>query len=107
MDLVIVFCTFPDRDCAARVATALVEASLVACVNVLPAVESIYRWEERLETASEVLALMKTAASAYPALEARLKELHPYEVPEIIAVPAAQVHPAYAAWVEASTAQPS
>ncbi len=104
MDILLVFCTFPDLDCARRVGTALVTEALAACVNLLPAVESIYQWEGKLETSQEVLAIMKTTQAGYAALEARLKALHPYEVPEIIAIPPSHVQPAYAKWVGDSVA---
>jgi periplasmic divalent cation tolerance protein len=99
MALLVVFCTFPDKEAAQRIALALVEERLVACVNVLPGVRSVYRWEGRVETAEEVLAVMKTTEEAYAGLEARIKELHPYEVPEIVAVPVGKVEARYAGWV--------
>ena len=85
-DILIVFCTFPDLGQARETGTALVEAQLAACVNLIPAVESIYRWEGKVETAAEVLAVFKTTSEAWPRFESRLRELHPYEVPEIVAV---------------------
>lgn len=103
---IVVFCTFPSREVAAPIATKLVEEKLVACVNLLPGVKSIYRWEGKVESAQEVLGLMKTTASGYDALEARLKALHPYEVPELVALPASRVQPAYAKWVEESVGEP-
>ena len=102
-DIMVVFCTFPDSDVAKRIAQELVKGRLAACVNVLPGVESIYQWKGELETSSEVLGLIKTTAAMYPTLETRLKELHPYDVPEIVAVPASKVHPAYAQWVREMT----
>lgn len=102
-DIIIVFSTFPDRDAALKVAEALVEGGLAACVNLLPGVESIYKWKGETECTGEVLALIKTSAGIYPTLEARLKDLHPYDVPEIVAVPACRVHPAYAQWVREMT----
>jgi periplasmic divalent cation tolerance protein len=102
-DIVVVFCTFPDSDTAKRIAQELVKNHLAACVNVLPGVESIYQWKGELETSSEVLGLIKTTTVMYPTLETRLKELHPYDVPEIVAVPASRVHPAYAQWVREMT----
>ena len=99
MALLVVFSTFPDADSARRTATALVEENLVACVNLLPGVQSVYRWEGRIETAGEVLAVMKTMEEAYAKLEARIRELHPYEVPEIVAVAAEQVEERYGKWV--------
>ncbi|RBP39851.1 periplasmic divalent cation tolerance protein [Roseimicrobium gellanilyticum] len=104
-DIVVVFCTFPDSETAKRIAQELVKGRLAACVNVLPGVESIYEWKGELESASEVLGLIKTTGTMYPTLEARLKELHPYDVPEIVAIPASKVQPAYAQWVREMTSQ--
>lgn len=84
---------------ARQIGTALVERQLAACVNLVPAVESIYRWEGKIETASETLAIFKTTRAAYPAFEAALTELHPYEVPEIIAISPDQVAEPYRSWV--------
>ena len=98
-DLLIVLCTFPDHGKARETGTALVELQLAACVNLIPAVESIYRWEGKVETSAEVLALFKTTREAWPRFEQRLKELHPYEVPEIVALAPEQVSAAYARWV--------
>lgn len=100
MNLLVVLCTFPDIEKARQTGTALIEAQLAACVNLCPAVESIYRWEGSIETASEVLAIFKTTREAYPELERRLKSLHPYEVPEIVALPPLTALDAYARWLE-------
>jgi periplasmic divalent cation tolerance protein len=102
-DLLLVFCTFPDAEKARQIGTILVESQLAACVNLIPNIESIYRWQGQIERASETLALFKTTPERYVALETCLRELHPYEVPEIVAVPPSQVSPAYAAWVRAET----
>lgn len=99
MSLQVILCTFPDHETAQRIATLLVEEALVACVNLVPGVQSIYRWEGKTESSSEVLALIKTTAEGYPQVEERLKELHPYDVPEIIAVPVDRVEAAYSKWV--------
>jgi len=93
----------PDRDCAESIAKALVEASLAACVSVIPGARSFYRWEGRTESAEECLLLIKTTADCQPALQARLLELHPYELPELIAVEVGSGLPAYLEWVAAST----
>jgi periplasmic divalent cation tolerance protein len=103
-DLIIVFCTFPDLGNARETGTALVESQLAACVNLIPAVESIYRWEGKVETAAEVLAIFKTTPSCWPRFESRLRELHPYDVPEIVALRPEQVTEAYARWVGKSVA---
>jgi periplasmic divalent cation tolerance protein len=95
----LVLCTFPDADTARQIGTTLVQKQLAACVNLVPAVESIYRWNGRMETASEVLALFKTNAERYHELESELHALHPYDVPEIIAIEPAAVAQGYASWV--------
>ena len=105
MKLVVVLCAFPNLDVAKKIATTLVELRLAACVNVCPGVESIYRWQGKVESAEEVLALIKTTRAGFEALEQKLRELHPYEVPEIIALPAERVSSAYARWVHKSVAE--
>lgn len=99
--LVIANC--PDEACANRIALAVVEAGLAACVNLLPRVQSVYRWQGAIESASEVPLLIKTTAGRYTELEAAIRELHPYDVPEIIALPIAQGLPAYLDWLAAET----
>jgi periplasmic divalent cation tolerance protein len=99
MKLIVVLCTFPDREIARTAGAALVEARLAACVSLCPAVESIYRWQGKVERAEEVLAVIKTTQAGFGALEEKLRELHPYEVPEIIAVPVTEASAAYAAWL--------
>lgn len=103
MPVVIAFCTCPDTDSAARIAAALVEERLAACVNRLPGVASTYRWQGRIEQANEVLLLIKTTAERLPALQQRLPQLHSYELPELIVVEAAGGLPAYLDWVAAET----
>ncbi|MFT4548082.1 MAG: periplasmic divalent cation tolerance protein [Verrucomicrobiales bacterium] len=100
MPAILVLATFPDIEKARQIGTALVEKQLAACVNLIPNVESIYRWEGKVETASEVQALIKTTSDRYPELEKAICDLHPYEVPEIIAVEIAAGLPAYLRWVE-------
>ncbi|HEX8112024.1 MAG TPA: divalent-cation tolerance protein CutA [Kofleriaceae bacterium] len=102
----VVFSTFPDADTAARIARALVEEQLAACVNVVPAVRSIYRWEGNVCDEAETLAVIKTTAERYAALAARITELHPYQVPEVIALPLADGHPPYLAWLADQVARP-
>ncbi|HYF34019.1 MAG TPA: divalent-cation tolerance protein CutA [Prosthecobacter sp.] len=100
-DLLLVFCTFPDIEKARQIGTILTESQLAACVNLCPAVESIYRWQGKIETGTEVLAIFKTTEAAFSAFEVRLRELHPYEVPEIVALRPCQVSGPYAEWVRA------
>jgi periplasmic divalent cation tolerance protein len=105
MPLLLVLSTFPSADSARAAAAALVGESLAACVNLLPGVESIYRWEGKIEQSAEVLAFIKITAAAWPDLQRRLRELHPYDVPEIVALNPAQVSPDYLRWVCASVEQ--
>ena len=102
--LVIANC--PDEACANRIALAVVEAGLAACVNLLPRVQSVYRWQGVIESASEVPLLIKTTRARYPALQAALTAAHPYELPEIVAVPLEAGLPGYLAWVAAETTPP-
>lgn len=95
----IVLTTCPDEACARHIGQALVDESLAACVNILPSVHSIYRWKGQTETASEVLLVIKAPAARFPAIRDKLQSLHPYELPEIIAVPIADGLPDYLAWL--------
>ncbi|MDN3576985.1 divalent-cation tolerance protein CutA [Chitinimonas viridis] len=99
--VLVVLCNAPDEGCAKQLAEALIARQLAACVNLLAPATSLYRWEGRLETATEIPMLIKTTAEAYPALEATLQELHPYDTPEIIALPVVAGLPAYLGWVAA------
>ena len=100
MEPVVVLCTFPDLDQARQIGAALVERQVAGCVNLLPGIESIYRWEGKIERAGEVLAVIKT--TRYADLEAAIRELHPYEVPEILALPVQAGFPAYLSWLAES-----
>lgn len=104
MQLLIILCTFPDAAAARSAGETLVNEGLIACVNILPAVESVYRWEGKVETGSEVLAVMKTPDTHWAALEQRLSGIHPYQVPEIVALPAAAVTQSYLQWAVDSVA---
>src|SRR5262245_12051559 len=84
---VVVLTTVESMDDGERLARSLVERELAACVQLLPPMTSIYRWEGKIERASEILLLIKTARAAYPALETVIKQEHPYQTPEIIALP--------------------
>ncbi len=95
--------TAPDREVAGRIARALVDERLAACVNILPGITSVYRWEGAVETGEEVLLLAKTMRSGLDALTARVVELHPYDVPEVIAVEIGGGLPAYLEWIAAET----
>jgi periplasmic divalent cation tolerance protein len=101
-ECILVFSTFPDADTARRVGRVLVEEKLAACVNILPQIESIYRWKGAIETASEVPALIKSTTWRYQILEARIRELHPYEVPEIVSFRMDSGLIEYIRWIEQS-----
>ena len=92
-------CTFPTVALARQIGTALVEKQLAACVNLIPAVESVYRWQGKVEASTEVVAIFKTSAAAFPAFERVLTQLHPYAVPEIVALEPTAVAGAYQAWL--------
>jgi periplasmic divalent cation tolerance protein len=96
--------TAPDADTGARIARALVEERLAACVNLVPAVRSIYRWQGRVEDEAEVLLVIKTRAERVDALAARLRALHPYELPELVALPVVAGLAPYLDWVAAEAA---
>ena len=96
---VVVLVTAPGEAKAAEIGRALVEERLAACVNVVPAVRSIYRWEDKVEDEPEALMVIKTKGSAFELLRARVLALHPYRCPEIIALPIALGHEGYLAWI--------
>jgi periplasmic divalent cation tolerance protein len=93
----------PDHNAATALAAHLVEQRLVACANILAPCRSIYRWRGAIESAEEVPVLLKTTTARYAALEAAIREWHPYELPEIVAVPFAFGLPGYLGWIEAET----
>lgn len=95
--------TAPDRPVADRIARTLVEERLAACVNLLPGITSVYRWQGAVETGEEVLMLAKTSAERLDALTARIAELHPYDVPEVVAVEIGGGLPAYLEWIASET----
>jgi len=97
------YCSCPDPATAERIANALVAERLAACVNVIPGVRSVYRWQDAVEQADEVLLMIKTAADRLDALTARVASLHPAELPELIAVEVAGGLPAYLSWVAEQT----
>ncbi|MEZ5461449.1 divalent-cation tolerance protein CutA [Dokdonella sp.] len=106
MTVLIVHCTCPDATVATDIARALVSERLAACVSALPGVTSIYSWEDQICVDNEVLLLIKTTVPGFDALKARLLELHPYELPEIIAVDVSVAHDDYADWVESRVGVP-
>ena len=102
MACLLVLSNFPNSDAAKTAANALVKEKLAACVNLIPGVTSIYEWNETIECESETTALIKTTEATFPALKQRLLTLHPYELPEIIALPIQAGLEGYLSWVESS-----
>jgi periplasmic divalent cation tolerance protein len=105
--LQIVLCTVPDRESAERIATMLVTERLAACVNIVPGITSVYRWQEKIETDSELLLVIKTGQGVSETLQNRILHLHPYELPEIIAVPIEEGLPGYLDWLTDSLGDPA
>jgi periplasmic divalent cation tolerance protein len=101
--IIVAFMTAPDSDVAKRIGDTLVSEKLVACMNIVPGLRSVYRWKGKTCDDTEVLCLLKTRLSLFPALRDRVIALHPYEVPELVALPVAAASESYAAWVEEST----
>ncbi len=102
----VVFTTCPDAACASAIAAAVVEQGHAACVNILGGLRSVYLWKGARESAEEHLLIIKTTRAAYPALEQAIAALHPYELPEIIAVPLAAGLPGYLDWITTACARP-
>ncbi|MDG4552352.1 MAG: divalent-cation tolerance protein CutA [Candidatus Contendobacter sp.] len=95
----IILCTCPDLATAERIAETVVGERLAACVNIVPGLTSIYRWENRAQRDTELLLLIKTHQAVYSSLEARIRELHPYRIPEIVALPIQTGSAAYLNWI--------
>ena len=105
MTTLLILCNCPDEEIANRIALAVLESGLAVCVNLLPRVQSLYRWQGKIESATEIPLFIKSTAANYPALEAAIQKLHPYDIPEIIALPVERGLPAYLNWVAAETVQ--
>jgi periplasmic divalent cation tolerance protein len=97
--VLIALSTFPDAETARRISNQLVSERFAACANILPPVESIYRWKEKIESGNETLVLFKLSEDRQSAFQEKLRSLHPYDVPEIIFVPIASGSPEYLQWV--------
>lgn len=102
-DVLLVITNLPDVASAKKLALQIIEARVAACVNQLAPCTSTYRWKGNIETVTEVSLLIKTTKAAYPHLEKLIREAHPYELPEIIAVPVDVGLPAYLSWVNEET----
>lgn len=96
----LIFCTCPDEEVASRLASLLVEQQYAACVNIIPGLTSVYRWRGKVETDREYLLLIKTRTDYYPAVERIVREHHPYELPEVIAVTIGKGLDNYLHWID-------
>ena len=105
MEALVAFCTFPDANTAQKIVKEIVDLRLAACGNILPQVHSIYRWQGKVESGDESLAIFKLDASRYSEFETKLCALHPYEVPEIISCKIDNGLPEYLSWVAESCAK--
>jgi len=103
MSMLLVLTNLPDRAAAERLADSLIEKRLAACVNILAPCRSVYRWKDAVQHDEEHPVLIKSTTGSYPALEAAIRAGHPYELPEIIAVPIERGLPAYLDWIAAET----
>jgi|OpeIllAssembly_1097287.scaffolds.fasta_scaffold1009258_1 periplasmic divalent cation tolerance protein len=106
MDFFVILSTCPDAETAARIGRTLVESALVACVNIVPGLRSIYRWNDAVQDEPEVLMILKTTGPCLAAAREMLLSLHPYQVPEVVALPVVDGHDAYLRWVSTSTRTP-
>ena len=97
--IVLALSTFPDRETAQRISNRLVSEKYAACANILPSIESIYRWKGKIESGNETLVFFKLSEDRQSAFQKKLCSLHPYEVPEIISIPISNGLPAYLRWV--------
>src|SRR5512139_2849116 len=102
-DALVVLVTTPSPERAAEIARTLVEERLAACGNVVPGIRSIYRWEGKVQDDAEALLLLKTTRARFDALRERVLALHPYDVPEVIALPVEDGTERYLAWIAAET----
>lgn len=99
----IILNTYPDQEQAKQMANTLVDEGLAACVNIVPGLTSIYKWQGKRESGTEVLLIIKTRREHYEQIESRIKSMHPYELPEIISVPIENGLKAYLDWIDNST----
>ena len=98
-NILLALSTFPDAETARRISNQLVTEKFAACANILPAIESIYRWKEKIESGNETLVFFKLSEDGRSAFQDKLRALHPYEVPEIIFVPITSGLPEYLRWI--------
>ena len=102
-DAIVVLCTCPDDTCARALAQTLLNEKLAACVNLIPQVTSLYCWQGKMEESQEVQLVIKSRRTLFGILQQRIQTLHPYEVPEILAMPVLNGSPAYLQWLQEQT----
>ena len=105
MEPLLVLTNLPDAASAKKIANALIESRAAACVNVLAECHSVYRWQGQVETAAEIPLMIKTTVANYPLVEQIVRAQHPYDVPELIAIPITHGLPAYLDWLATETEQ--
>jgi periplasmic divalent cation tolerance protein len=103
--VLLVMTNLPDVTAGKKMAHALIQSRLVACVNLLPGVQSIYRWQGQVEEASEIMLQIKTTTSRYQQLQQAILDAHPYALPEVIAIPVSYGHAPYLHWIASETIQ--
>ena len=106
MEAILIITNFPDKKTALALAEKLIDVHLAACVNVLGECSSVYRWQGNTETATEIPVFIKTQQQHYDQVEQMIKEMHPYELPEVIIVPVSGGLPAYLQWIADETRMP-
>ena len=104
-EILLALSTFPDAEIARRISNQLVDERFAACANILPAVESVYRWKEKIESGNETLVFFKVSEDRQSAFQDKLRSLHPYDVPEIIFLEVGSGLPEYLRWVEENCRQ--
>ncbi len=102
MSEILILSTTDTPELAGKIAKALVEAAEAACVNIVPSIRSVYRWEGKVQDEGECLLLIKTSSEKFEAARSRIRQLHTYQVPEVIAIPITAGDPDYLAWLNAS-----
>lgn len=103
MDYIVVLCTIGNREQAMKIANILVECKLVACVNIVPQVISVYKWEDKIQNDEESLMIMKTKRELFENLKDKITQIHPYETPEIIALEITEANQKYLKWINQET----
>jgi periplasmic divalent cation tolerance protein len=105
--MLLVFSTFPNEEKAREIVRCLVDERLVACGNLVPSIRSIYRWKGAVHEETEVMAMLKISRVAYPDVQKRIRELHPYELPEVVAIPVEAALPEFLGWIAENSQRPA